>query len=192
MNSNQLNQLKKLFPQVSFTPEIEKQFFEFWKEDFYQKSTYILEEGKLERFFRFVLEGIQVMYLNHKGKEIVLGFFFEGMVCSNFRSFLRKKPSELCIKAITPTLTLNISTKNYQNLFELSDDFKTWNKDCYENYILESFDRGLELITLSAQERYEKFIETCPNIYHQIPQKYLASYLNMTQETYSRMRSLVK
>jgi len=190
MNKEQLTLLKGVFPQVNFNLELESKFASLWSEATYSKGEFILQENQQEKYFRFVLEGIQVLYILHKGKEIVLGFYYKGLVCSNFRSFLRKKPSELCIKTITPTKTLNISVDNYYKLFELSPDFQLWNRECYEYYIIDRFDRELDLLTLSAKERYDKFIVSCPDILHEIPQKYLASYLNMSQETYSRIRGL--
>ena len=51
--------------------------------------------------------------------------------------------------------------------------------------------REIELLTLSAEERYINFMRRCPKVLLQIPQKYLASYLNMKPETFSRLRASV-
>ena len=190
MNEKNKALLKSMFPKVSFNRKVENAFLSSWFEQKYSKGEYILEDGQHENYFRYVLDGIQVLFCLKDGKEIVLGFYSMGHICSNFRSYISKRNSQLNIKAITPTHTLNISIRDYEKLFEVHSGFSHWNKACYDEYMLYSFDRELDLLTLSAQERYNKFIATCPEIYRQIPQKYLASYLTMTQETFSRMRAI--
>jgi CRP-like cAMP-binding protein len=54
------------------------------------------------------------------------------------------------------------------------------------------FHREVELLTQSAEARYRAFIARRPDELLQIPQKYIASYLNMTPETFSRLRSKVR
>lgn len=87
---------------------------------------------------------------------------------------------------------LAIKKTDYEHLFELSPDFNKWSRLFLERILIGRGKREVELINLSAEERYVRFMRRCPEILHQIPQKYLAAYLDMTPETFSRFRSTVR
>ncbi len=185
-------QLKGFFPQVHFTAKDEAYFRSLWSEKSFNQYDLITEAGSVERFFYFVLEGVQAIYiLNEKGEKVVLGFSYSGSPSGAFDSFIKKQPSDTFLEALKPSKMLAISYEDYQSLFDKHQEFYVWGHEFFRNILFGRLHREVEILTLTAEQRYIAFMQRCPEELKIIPQKYLASYLNMKPETFSRLRSCV-
>lgn len=164
--------------------------------DRFQERTYaarelIVEGGALARYFYFVISGVQAIYLiDKKGEKVMLGFSFQGTVSGVFDSFITGKPSYLFLEALTPSKMIGINKEDFDLLFAEFPEFYRWRTHFIEDILFGRLTREVELSTDSAKERFTAFTKRCPPELLQIPQKYLASYLNMTPETFSRLRAL--
>lgn len=151
---------------------------------------FILEAGRIEKHFYIVISGVGMIYLNNRnGERVVLGFSFEGNFSGVYDSLLKQTPSVLFLEAISPMKVLAFSRETYLNLFEKFPAMMKWRALFFEGILLGRLSREAEILTQSAEERFLTFMDRCPEPLLQIPQKHLASYLNMTPETFSRMRS---
>lgn len=183
-------ELKAFFPQVALTEQEENHFKSLWSVKTFNQYDLITEAGNIERYFYFVLEGVQAIYiLNEKGEKVVLGFSYSGSPSGVFDSFINKQPSYTFLEALKPSQMLAISFKDYQDLFEKYPGFYKWGHEFFQQILFGRLSREVELLTLSAEQRYIAFMQRCPEELKVIPQKYLASYLNMKPETFSRLRS---
>lgn len=189
----EFRQLKDSFRGVHFDEALAAEFYHLWEEKTYNKKEWITEAGRKENYFFYVLEGIQAVYfINQKGEKVVIGFSYQGDFSGAYESFLMQEPSVLFVEALQATRMLSINYTNYQKLFELSTDFNKWARLFLEGILIGRGKREVELINLTAEERYINFMRRCPDILREVPQKYLASYLNMKPETFSRLRSSVR
>lgn len=151
----------------------------------------IVESGGYEKYFYFVLSGVQALYLlNEKGEKVILGFSFNGSVSGAFDSFITGNPSHFFLEALTPSIMIGIGKAKFDELFERFPEFYQWRAHFMESILLGRISREVEILTHSAKDRFDAFVKRCPPELLQIPQKYLASYLNMTPETFSRLRAL--
>lgn len=192
MDDEQFLQLKGFFKGIPFSKATESKFRSLWSLFKFDQSSLITQAGNTEHYFYFVLEGVQAIYvLNGKGEKVVLGFSYAGSPSGVFDSFILKRPSSSFLEALKPSKMLGISLSNYLSLFELFPEFHKWGHDFFKEVLFGRLSREVELLTLSSEERYIAFMRRCPNELKVIPQKYLASYLNMTPETFSRLRKRV-
>lgn len=190
MDDETFLRLKAFFPQVTLNEQEENQFKSLWSEKIFNQYDLITEAGSIERYFYFVLEGVQAIYiLNEKGEKVVLGFSYSGSPSGAFDSFIKKQASDTFLEALKPSKMLAISYEEYQSLFEKHQEFYMWGHEFFQNILFGRLHREVELLTLSAEQRYKTFMQRCPDELKVIPQKYLASYLNMKPETFSRLRS---
>ncbi len=151
----------------------------------------ITEAGRQERYFYIVQEGVQGLYLiNSSGDKVVLAFSFAGSPSGVYDSFIREKPSSLFLEALRPSRMYALSKPAFDQLFIDFPKMTHWKAQFFESILLGRLSREVELLTMSAKERYDVFVARCPPPLLSIPQKYLASYLNMTPETFSRLRSV--
>jgi len=151
----------------------------------------MVEAGSVAKYFYLVVEGVQAIYIiSEKGDKVIAGFSYQGEQSGVFDSFITQKPSKLFLEAITPSRLIAISKKDFEALFQEFPEFYEWEAKFLEQILFGRLDRESEIISFSAKERFDAFMKRCPPELLEIPQKYLASYLNMKPETFSRLRAM--
>ncbi|XOV67415.1 MAG: Crp/Fnr family transcriptional regulator [Fluviicola sp.] len=187
------NVIKKAFLPLEVVDDRHHEFLSFWEEVEHPKGKFLTEAGKMERYFYVVLEGVQAVYiLTPSGDKKVIGFSFDGSFSGIYDSFLKQSPSHYFLEALTDSRLLRITKSQYDSLFELYPEFNVWGRLVHQELLIGRVQREVELITMDAKERFDIFMKRCPEKLLAVPQKYLASYLNMTPETFSRMRKQVR
>jgi len=185
--------IRKVFRHIDFEPDWEADFLALWVEKRFDRRDFMLQAGEIERYFYVVAEGVQAIYvLNAQADKVVLGFSYAGDPSGGYESFLYQRPSEYFLEALTPSRMYAVSLSQYESWFSWSPAFERWGRLFHQDVLVGRMSREVELLTRSSEERYIAFMRRCPPELLQIPQKYLASYLNMTPETFSRLRSRVK
>src|SRR5690606_14561302 len=103
-------------------------------------------------------------------------------------SFITEKPSEFYIQAIKKTELKIISKPNYLSFINQDSDNKLlWDK-ILEQLILQQLEREKDILTTSPKERFQRVMKRSPQLFQEIPNKYIASYLRMSPETLSRLK----
>ncbi len=149
----------------------------------------IVNKGSVEKHFYLVELGVQMLYIiNKNGEKVILGFSFHPSPTGAYDSFLKQTPSQLYFEAITETSLWSINRKTFDEFNEILG-FMEWRAVFAERILFGRLQREVELTTFTAKERFEAFEKRMPNALQIIPQKYLASYLNMSPETFSRIRA---
>ena len=154
----------------------------------FDKGEVITEMGKVENYVYFIIEGVTRSYFFKEDKEISLDFHFTGDFISVYESFLDRTPAGHAIEALTPLSMLRIRYENLTKLYEKAPKFEQVGRIMTEELFKKSSERLKDLLSLSATERYVKLLNAHPQYVQNIPLKYLASYLNITPESLSRIR----
>ncbi len=193
LDAAQLQVVCKAFGHVPFTAEMQQHFSGIWQQKTVKKRQLITEAGQVERCFYVVLQGVQAVYvIDSKGQQVVLGFSFTGSVSGIYDSFLNATPSHFFLEALTDSTLLYITAAQYHELFERFPVFSRWGMLFAQSILNGRVQREVELLTMNAKERYITFMRRCPAALKTIPQKYLAAYLNLKPETFSRLRATVQ
>lgn len=157
----------------------------------YPQRSYLVEGGSIAKYFYFTLSGVQAGYLiNSKGEKVIFGFSYQGSPSGIYDSFITQTPSNYFMEALTPSKLIGINKEKYDQLFQQFPEFYRWRTHFMEAILFGRGSREVEMLTLSAKDRFDAFIKRCPDELLQIPQKHLASYLDMKPETFSRLRAL--
>lgn len=176
---------------ISISEEAYQYLNEHFIELTYEPREIVVEGGGPAKYFYLVQEGVQAIYIiDENGEKVVLGFSFRGNISGVYDSFLSGKPSSLFLESLTVSKMIGITKSNYLQLFELFPEFYKWRTHFIEGILFGRLYREVEIMTRTAKERYDAFVARCPEELNQIPQKYLASYLNMKPETFSRLRAI--
>ena len=155
-----------------------------------RKDEYLTKAGEVEKYFYLVLEGVQrLYYLTPEGNEVVLGFTFTGNFSGVHDSFVQQTPAQCYLQALSDTKLLGIRRKDLEALYDRHPVIERWGRLFIQDILFGRVQREVELTTHSAEERYRDFIRRSPVPLQQVAQKHLASYLNMTPETFSRQRA---
>ncbi|ELR72955.1 cAMP-binding protein [Fulvivirga imtechensis AK7] len=179
---------ENVFKLVAFEEEEWKDFISYWRPVHIKKREYIIKEGQTEKYFYFVYRGVLRGYTTKDGDEISIGFTYDGDYSGAYDSFLAQQPSDFSMQAITDCELLRISYTDLMAMFDKYKSAERWGRIFNANILIGMARRQLEVRSFSAEERFERLATQSPHILQLVPQKYLASYLGMTPETFSRLR----
>ncbi len=153
------------------------------------KGEFLLKEGQVENNIYFVKSGALRVLLLSEFEELTIRFGYEGSLITSLSSFIKGTPSEFYMEAIRKT-TLHVVPKT--TLLKLVNEDAESLKEyiaLLENLITQQIEREIDLLTVSPSERLKRVLDRSPNLFQEIPLKYIASYLRMTPETLSRIRN---
>lgn len=154
----------------------------------FAKGDILQREGQLSSKTFYVKKGLLRSYtIDSKGKEHIYMFASEGWLVSDIESQVFKNETVLFIDAIENSEVYIIDANNVES----SLDSVTALKDMV-NPLLKRVGvmqrRILALMSSSARERYESFLQIYPELPNRVPQKMIASYLGITPEALSTIR----
>lgn len=156
----------------------------------FRKRTFLLTQGEVCKFEAYIVKGcVKKYYIDNNGDEVILQFAVEDWWISDVGSFTEQTPSNLFIETLEDSeiLTIDYESKEllYQEIPRLERVFRLMLQRAYA--VLEN--RFYATITNTAEERYLEFIKRYPSIPQRVPQQQIASYLGITPESLSRIKS---
>ena len=177
-----------------FVSDFTKEELDLIEKNFYPKklgkNEHLLHIGEVAKEVFFINKGIMRNYVPVVNKGQITNYFAEeSMFNTSAVSFFSQQPSYEAVQAIEPCEGLAIQ---YEDLQKLYDRFHNWERlgRLFLQAILMQQDLRLRwFIEKSANERYESFLQTYPHLMQRIPQYHIASYLGITPESLSRLRS---
>lgn len=155
-----------------------------------RKKQYLLQEGDISHYNAFVVKGcLRLYHVGDNGFEHILRFAIETWWMSDYESYNCGSQSKNNIDALEDSDLLLIDKKDFDTLVETVANFRILKDKLEAKSYNASQARILSNISDTAEKRYENFIKTYPDIYNRVPLHMVASYLGLTRETLSRIRS---
>jgi CRP-like cAMP-binding protein len=154
-----------------------------------KKNIHYLREGETSGDIGFVIEGLFRCYYIIKGKEITTEFLLPNSIVAGMLSFLAGEPQRENIIALENSKLITISRDNLFRLYENDWKWQQAGRILTELNFIRVEKRGICLQTLNARERYAELLKEMPGLIDRVPLQYIASYLGMSPETFSRIRS---
>jgi len=155
-----------------------------------KKNTILLLQAETCNKLYFVNQGcIRTYYITEQGHEKSRLIAFEGMIATSLSSFISQQPSFEFVDALEDSELLYISYNSFHQLLNNVPEWRDFYLKLLEFAYLYQNKRIEELVTLSAGERYEILLNKHPQYTQRLSNKVIASYLDITQETLSRLKS---
>jgi CRP-like cAMP-binding protein len=155
------------------------------------KKVRLVEEGEKETHLHFVVKGLARKFFYKDKEEIITQLAKEGELISSSVSFLTGSGSDYIVETIEPTTFISLSGENMEELYRISNRWQRLGRLVITELFLEKERWELERISYSTRERFVRFVSTNHELFQRVPQKYLASYLNIKPETFSRLKHLL-
>jgi CRP-like cAMP-binding protein len=173
---------------------ITEEEFEFTKTLFIpkklRKRQYLLQDGDICKYTAFVEKGmLRTFTIDEKGNQPILQFSMEGWWVADLYSFLTNEPSLYNIDALEDCELLLITKPSWDLLLEKVPAFERFFRILIQNSLIATQRRLMGSMSESAEEKYTKLINNFPGCIERVPQHMIASYLGITRETLSRVRS---
>ncbi len=155
-----------------------------------RKKQYLLQEGDVCKHIAFVEKGALKAYVvDDAGAESIIQFALEGWVISDLYSFLTGEPATYNIDALEDAELVLISKSAHEELLKKLPKYETYIRLQITGAYIALQKRLTSMISLPLEERYKNFLALYPNIAQRVPQHMIASYMGLTPETLSRVRS---
>lgn len=155
----------------------------------YKKGERILNEGDVCQSMLYIEKGLTRQFYFKYDKDLTEHIAYEGGVVICLESYLKEEPTRLMIEALEPTVLWEIPKSKMEKLSLEDASIGAWYRRIFELSLIESQVKADTLRFESAHERYNKLLQLHPEILKRAPLVYIASLLQMTPETLSRVRS---
>jgi len=155
----------------------------------YQAGDLILKEGQVCDKACLVAKGLTRSFYINEGLDITSRFMEEGFIVTSWISYYTQKPGNEFIEAVEDTVLVCVSHSDIQQLYIDFHEFNINGRRQVEYAFFLAEQRTQMLRKHTAEEKYKFFLDNHPGLLQRVPLKHIATYLGMSQETLSRVRS---
>ena len=166
---------------------LEKLDGEWEKEITLKRNDFLVNQGSKNTNLYFVKEGSLRVFIDDEIEEHTIRFGYKKSIITALDCFLTDRPTSFYIQALKKCELKVISKAKYMKFVNSKTEYQEIWKKLLESFVHQQIEREIDLITYSPQKRFERVFKRSPQVFQEIPQKYIASYLRMTPETLSRI-----
>jgi len=156
----------------------------------YLKGQYIVQQGDICKYECYILSGCtKTFFMDADGQEHIVMFSIEDWWTSDMGSFISQTPADYNVQCIENTELIQFSYNIMEELYLEIPKLERFFRKIIEKALVASQKRIVRNFSLSAKEQYSLFKENYPKIEQRIPQYMIASYLGITKEFLSKIKS---
>ncbi len=182
--------LENIAKHVTLTPEEQTLFLSKIETKPFKAKTILLSAGEVATCTYFVNSGILRSFnINDNIIEHVLHFACESWWIGDMYSYISEKPGNLFIEVLEDAEVVMITKENHQKLYQEIPKLERFFRILAENSLVSHQERLMDNLSLTAEERFEKFCSKYPTLIQKVPQKHIASYIGVTPEFFSKMKA---
>ncbi|MCD0470916.1 Crp/Fnr family transcriptional regulator [Flavobacterium sp. JAS] len=152
-----------------------------------QRNEFLKVKGSIDTNLYYIESGSVRIFVLDEYQEQTIRFGYKKNLIVSLDSFLTGKPSDLFIQAIKKTVIKVVSKQQIEKFLETESNRNLWMK-ILENLVIQQMEREIDILTNSPKERYERVLKRSPQLFQEIPNRYIANYLRMSAETLSRLK----
>lgn len=179
-----LNQIAKL------SDDLENAFKNNLVKSYRNRKDFLLKEGQVSKHIYFLESGTCRAFYFSEANEITNWFMSTGDVVISVFSFFTQSPSLENIELLEDSTIYSMSFQQLQTIYAQFPEFNLHGRIITEQYYMISEQRNFILKKQTAKQRYDILLNQYPQILQKAPLGHIASYLGITQETLSRVRSM--
>ncbi len=158
----------------------------------FSKNETILSGSKKNNEYYLIEKGLFRSYvIDYKGNEITTEFFGLNDILIEVTSLFLRVPSKETMQALTDAKVWKINFDAFQNLYGTIEGFTEWGRTWMTHQLFVAKNRTVDMHTKSASQRYLDLVKEKPQIIKDVPLKYIATYLGITDTSLSRIRKEV-
>ncbi|SEI95303.1 cAMP-binding domain of CRP or a regulatory subunit of cAMP-dependent protein kinases [Dyadobacter koreensis] len=154
----------------------------------FEKGEFLCLEGQVENYIFFILRGATRNYFSKDGKEFTVGFHFENEFVSAYYSLITREPSPFSIEVIDPVQAFVVPQKFLISFYDQYKSGERIGRLIAEKQYIQRIRREMDLLSLTAEQRYTNLLKQNPTLVQSISVKHLSSFLGIQPESLSRIR----
>ena len=182
--------LESLSKHIHLTSQEQELFMSKVQNKTFKAKTILQQCGTICKDSYFVNSGILRSFsINDNIVEHIMSFACSGWWISDMYSLLSQKPGNLFIEVLEDADVLVLSKENQEILYREIPKLERFFRILIENSLVANQERLMDNLSLSAEERFEKFQNKYQDLQYKIPQKQIASFIGVTPQFFSKMKS---
>jgi len=158
----------------------------------YDKKVKLIDIGEQEGYLNFVVKGLARKYFYKGRDEVITQIAKEGDLVSSSVSFLSSAPSTYVVDTIEPTIFVSLSKQAIEELYKVHTKWQRAGRLITTDLLIQKENWELDRLKYTTKERFVRFVTANGDLFQRVPQKYLASYLNIQPETFSRLKHFLR
>ncbi len=156
----------------------------------YLKGQYIVQQGDVCRYESFVVKGcLKSFYIDSKGTEHILMFAIENWWIADMGSLIDQIPASYNVQCLETTEVIQFTHEKMEELLTRVPKMDRLLRMILQRAFIAFEKRLVVKFSLTAKEQYVQFKSQYPQIEKRVPQYMIASYLGITREFLSRIKS---
>ncbi len=164
-----------------------EEYISHWTPYTLPRKTIMTAPGDTQKYWYYVLEGIQKSYYLKEGKQHVIAFTYTPSFTGIPESFFIQAPSKYYLETITDSRFLRISFEQHQQLMQEHRAIETLFRKATEHLLIGVLERYYELMAFDIATRFKSFTSRSPHLLNMVSHKDLASYLRIDATNFSKL-----
>ena len=183
----------KLFCQATldFTSEELKLVEKYFEVRDLKRKEFLHHDGKVCNLVGFIAKGSIRHFHIKDGVEKTCDLSFENSWVTDFTSFTNGTPGIMNLQAMEDTVLHLIRKDNLYKLYSECRKYETFGRLMVEKVAQRATDIAMSLSSEKPQERFHNLINTQPDLFQRVPQRYIANFLGVSPESLSRIKSRI-
>ncbi|WP_353718783.1 Crp/Fnr family transcriptional regulator [Dyadobacter sp. 676] len=153
------------------------------------KHHILTSPGVRDNFVYFIEQGCARTYMLINGKEVTNWFSKEGDITFSSHSLYHRMPGLEYVQLMEDSLIYLMRIEQLNKLYQTNIEIANWSRVIHQEVLLQMQTLRLDRLSLTAKERYEKFLAQNRGLIHRVNLGFIASYLGMTQQHLSVLRA---
>lgn len=155
-----------------------------------QKGDFLVRQGQVENYVYFLNKGATRNYFLKDGKEFTVDFQFENDFVTAYYSLITRQQSEIFIELLEDAEVVVIPLTHLSEFYAKYQNGEKIGRLMAEYQYVKRLKKEMDLLSLTAEERYTQLMRRNPALISNISVKHLSSYLGIHPESLSRIRKL--
>jgi len=152
-----------------------------------ERNEFLKVKGSIDTNIYYIESGSLSVFILDDCEEQIIRLGYQGNIIVALDTYLTGKPSDFYIQAIKKSTVKVITKLQMDNFLNKEENNLLWTK-ILEDLVLQQMEREVDILTSSPKERYLRVLKRSPQLFQQVPNRYIANYLRMSPETLSRLK----
>lgn len=183
---------KFILQYVKLTETEFSRFLPFFEIRDFPKKEIILRYGQVDNYLNLVVKGLVRKYVLAGKEQKTLQLATEGHIIQSELSFHKRVPSTMIIETIEPSVLVSMKYENVQHVLENIPQAEQIGREMMTSLFIRKDAKYFAKLNTTTRQRFLSYIQQHPHMLQRVPQKILASYLEIQPETFSRLKHLLK
>jgi CRP-like cAMP-binding protein len=158
----------------------------------FDKRKILVNQGEIDDYLNIVIRGLVRKYIYSDKGPVTLQLATEGHFIQSEISYYHREPSQVIIETIEPTIMVSLQYDRMQEALNKIPGAEPLGRAIIMQMFIKKDARYFDELKKTTRERFLEYINNHPHMLQRVPQKILASYLNIKPETFSRLKHLLQ